>query len=198
MDQQNENELNDFFLGKLHLEKDGIYGLDLVELMKLIEPLPSTLVDRQLNRVLVEQGGLIGVHPSNSQQSVYGLLKAIGVENISKLNISQREEDDTNGVVKFKFVLDIAMVNGIVRVFGEWCTWKKDRVDDVLMYLLAPIYNLGLDEITSLKSDCLFKESLLGTKSKLVEEFYECYLSVSDDEMAKMKKGFERFVDSNN
>ncbi|WP_460188781.1 hypothetical protein [Thiomicrorhabdus hydrogeniphila] len=131
---------------------------------------PSSHVVSHIERVLKECESSFDISTSASYDDLGGILTAIGSENISKLKIYTVPE---SGVVKYTYWIDIVLVNGVVRVKGNWTDYKDIRFDEIVWHLLLPIYQNGLNSRTSVNTEGLQLDNLSDDYGSVIKSFME-------------------------
>lgn len=139
--------INDFFFKEVDTEYLDAPSMDRDRFLSSIRKVPANFVAKQVERFLSEHKNLI-LLATQSNADLGAILAGIGSENICKLEIYTH--DRNVGSLKYKFAVDIYLVNGVVSVCGGWCDSKGIYFDDYMANMIAPIYKNNLQSRTIL------------------------------------------------
>jgi hypothetical protein len=172
--------MDDFFFGEFWKD-DGI-SIGASKFRFACARVPANSVAAHVERVLAGNKGLFGI------TSLYGsdlgvVLEAIGSENISKLMISTTTAVNTSGVVPYTYLVDIYMVNGIVRTTSaNWVDHQEKYVDDMVSGMLGGIYRAKLQTRTIVNVKGISIDWLMDDREAVIKAFMKKARIMENDE----------------
>ncbi len=169
----------DFFFGEF-LQEEGPISIDVNKFTFACDRIPSDRVGAHVERVLMANKGSFRVTSSSTYADLGVVLDAIGSENISKLVISTTTTVSKS--IAYTYLVDIYMVNGVVRVTANWIDYKEQYFEDMVGSMVGGIYKANLQARTRVDVQGMPFEWLASDCRIVVKAFMKKALIMENDE----------------